>query len=98
MVIFTLPYSLYTSTSSGSLFTHWIADSLTLWKAPVTDQNLWIAASYYAVLAKSPIELQTFLGAVVVLGGTTIVWSLRDGEAGNLMFDGGSICVYSASV
>jgi hypothetical protein len=21
-----------------------------------------------------------------------ILWSLRDGEAGNLMFDGGSIC------
>jgi hypothetical protein len=27
-----------------------------------------------------------------MLGAMMILWSLRDGEAGNLMFDGGSIC------
>jgi hypothetical protein len=76
----------------GALFTHWIADSLTLWKSPVTDEHLWTAASYYSILAKGPVEILYFLSAVVVLGATTILWSLGDGQAGNLMFDGGSIC------
>lgn len=76
----------------GALFTHWIADSLTLWKSPVTDEHLWTAATYYSILAKGPPEILYFLSAVVILGGTTILWSLRDGEAGNIMFDGGSIC------
>jgi hypothetical protein len=76
----------------GSLFTHWIADSLTLWKSPVTDEHLWTAASYYSIIAKGPIEILYILTAVVALGVMTILWSLWDGEAGNLMFDGGSIC------
>jgi hypothetical protein len=76
----------------GTLFTHWIADSLTLWKSPVTDEHLWTAASYYSILAKGPVEILYFLSAVVVLGATTILWSLGDGKAGNLMFDSGSIC------
>ncbi|KAI5983086.1 Shr3 amino acid permease chaperone [Pisolithus albus] len=73
----------------GSLFTHWIADSLTLWKSPVTDGYLWTGASYYSILTKAPIEPLYVPFAVVVLGGTTIFWSFREGEAGNLMFDGG---------
>jgi hypothetical protein len=89
-------YSLleYTQSSSatGSLFTHWIADSLTLWKSPVTDEHLWTAALYYSILAKGPPIIFYFLAAVVALGAVTILWSLGDGEAGNLMFDGGSIC------
>ena len=39
-----------------------------------------------------PIQLAYAYAAVAVLGGVTILWSLRDGNAGNLMFDGGSIC------
>lgn len=77
---------------SGALFTHWIADSLTLWKSPVTDEHLWIAASYYSILAKGPVEILYIFAGIVLLGGTTILWSFGDGEAGNLMFDGGSIC------
>ena len=80
------------SPSKGALFTHWIADSLTLWKSPVTDEHLWTAATYYSILAKCPPEILYFLAAIVILGGLTILWSLRDGEAGNIMFDGGSIC------
>jgi hypothetical protein len=76
---------------AGSLFTHWIADSLTLWKQPVTNEHLWIAATYYSVLTKSPLEMLYFLAAVVFAGAVALVWSLRDGEAGNLMFDGASI-------
>ena len=76
----------------GALFTHWIADSLTLWKSAITDEHLWIAASYYSILTKGPVEILYFLSAIVILGGTTILWSLRDGEAGNILFDGGSIC------
>lgn len=79
-------------TLSGSLFTHWIADSLTLWKSPTTDQNLWIAATYYSIIANGPEQIQYTVAAIVLLGATTILWSLRDGRAGNLMFDGGSIC------
>lgn len=33
--------------------------------------------------------------ATAILGAATILWSLGDGEAGNLMFDGGSICEFS---
>lgn len=77
---------------SGALFTHWIADSLTLWKSPVTDEHLWTAASYYSILTKGPPQILYFLFALLFLGGTTILWSFGDGQAGNLMFDGGSIC------
>lgn len=82
----------YSYFSPGALFTNWIADSVTLWKSPITDEHLWTAASYYSILAKAPQELLYFLGCITLLGGTTILWSLRDGEAGNLMFDGGSLC------
>ncbi|KAH9857676.1 ER membrane protein SH3-domain-containing protein [Lenzites betulinus] len=80
----------------GLLFTHWIADSLTLWKSPErqTDARLWTAATYYAVLTHGPPQLAYIYGSVALIGATTILWSLRDGRAGNLMFDGGSIFLY----
>jgi len=87
-----------TSFLLGSLFTHWIADSLTLWKAPVTDERLWTAALYYSILAKGPPMIFYFLASVVALGGITILWSLNDREAGNLMFDGGSIFLFGTTV
>ena len=80
--------------STGALFTHWIADSLTLWKSPVTDEHLWTAAVYYSILAKGPSEILYFFAAVALLGCATIVWSLNDLRAGNIMFDGGSICKF----
>ncbi|KAH9484327.1 hypothetical protein JR316_0003808 [Psilocybe cubensis] len=83
---------------TGALFTHWIADSLTLWKSPVTDAHLWTAANYYAVLAKSSPEALYFLAAIVVLGATTLLWSLKDLRAGNIMFDGGSIFLFGTTV
>ena len=43
-----------------------------------------------------PPQLAYVYAAVALLGATTILWSLRDGRAGNLMFDGGSICELSA--
>ncbi|KAG9318880.1 Shr3 amino acid permease chaperone [Chiua virens] len=87
-----------TSFLLGSLFTHWIADSLTLWKSPITDEHLWTAASYYSILTKGPVQVLYVLLAIAALGGTTIFWSFRDGEAGNLMFDGGSIFLYGITV
>ncbi|KAH0826994.1 Shr3 amino acid permease chaperone [Lanmaoa asiatica] len=87
-----------TSFLLGSLFTHWIADSLTLWKSPVTDEHLWTAALYYSILTKGPVQVFYVLSAIVILGGSTIFWSFRDGEAGNLMFDGGSIFLYGTTV
>lgn len=69
-----------------------MADSLTLWKSPVIDENIWKAASYYSILARSPVGLFYTFAFIVFTGAVTILLSLRDGEAGNLMFDGGSIC------
>lgn len=84
--------------SAGLLFTHWIADSLTLWKSPEgqTDPRLWTSATYYAILMHGPPQLAYVYAGVALVGATTILWSLRDGRAGNLMFDGGSICAYRA--
>ncbi|KZT24119.1 hypothetical protein NEOLEDRAFT_1157025 [Neolentinus lepideus HHB14362 ss-1] len=88
-----------TSFLLGILFTHWIADSLTLWKSPdILDEHLWTAASYYSILARMPDNLVYFLAATVCLGGGTILWSLGDGQAGNLMFDGGSTFLYGTVV
>ena len=78
--------------NTGILFTHWIADSLTLWKAPITNERISTAASYYSLFTRSPAEHGYALAAVVTLGAATILWSLGDGAAGNLMFDGASIC------
>lgn len=82
----------------GTLFTNWIADSLTLWKQPVTDQHLWDAASYYAIVSKGPAWLYYILAATATAGAGNIFWSLCDGEAGNLMFDGGSIFLYMTAL
>ncbi|KAF5315770.1 hypothetical protein D9611_004645 [Ephemerocybe angulata] len=82
----------------GALFTHWIADSLTLWKSPVTDEHLWTAAAYYHILANGPSELRYFFAAVIALGGVTILWSLNDLRAGNIMFDGGSIFLFGTTL
>lgn len=87
-----------TSFLLGSLFTHWIADSLTLWKSPVTDEHLWTAALYYSILTKGPVQILYVLFGIIILGGTTIFWSFNDLEAGNLMFDGGSIFLYGVAV
>ena len=79
---------------AGLLFTHWIADSLTLWKSPSvqSDPRLWTAATYYSILTRMPPMLGYVYVAVAVLGGVTLLWSLGDLRAGNLMFDGGSVC------
>ncbi|TDL27610.1 hypothetical protein BD410DRAFT_683306, partial [Rickenella mellea] len=87
-----------TSFLLGILFTHWIADSLTLWKAPITNEHLWTSAAYYSLLARVPAWLGWFLASVVATGAITILWSLGDGAAGNLMFDGGSIFLYGTAV
>jgi len=87
-----------TSILLGLLFTHWIADSLTLWRTPVTDAHLWIAARYYHVLTKGASGISYVVVATATLGAVTILWSLRDGEAGNLMFDGGSIFLYGTAI
>ncbi|KIY69986.1 hypothetical protein CYLTODRAFT_392737 [Cylindrobasidium torrendii FP15055 ss-10] len=82
----------------GSLFTHWIADSLTLWKSPVTDEQLWTAVSYYRILANSPPAILWGMSAITAVGGGALLLSIRDGEAGNLMFDGASIFLFLATL
>lgn len=89
-----------TSFLLGILFTHWVADSLTLWKAAQlegADARLWTAASYYRVLMSGdPRNAYVALG-VATLGAVSLVMSLTDGKAFNLMFDGGSTCTYAFS-
>ncbi|KAG8883565.1 hypothetical protein FRB98_003064 [Tulasnella sp. 332] len=87
-----------TSFLLGILFTHWIADSLTLWQSPLTDEHLRTAAIYYESLASLPDSMQWFLVAVAFTGGMSLLASVWDGEAGNLMFDGASIFLYISSV
>ncbi|KAI0086614.1 ER membrane protein SH3-domain-containing protein [Irpex rosettiformis] len=84
----------------GLLFTHWIADSLTMWKSPSTqtDARLWTAATYYSILTRMPPLLLYVYGSVALLGATTLLWSLGDGRAGNFMFDGGSILLYTSAI
>jgi hypothetical protein len=83
---------------SGALCAHWTADAQTLWKQPVTDANLWAATGYYALLAKMPAVLaRMFAGAGAALG-TTLLWSLLDGRADNIMFDGGALVLFASAV
>ena len=72
--------------------THWIADSLTLWKSPLTDAHLFTAAAYYSLLSKMNVYMAATTVGIVTVGFMGLVLSFQDGEAGNLMFDGASIC------
>lgn len=82
----------------GILFTHWIADSLTLWSSPLTDDHLRTAAIYYTSYASLPSHMVWAVVAVGTFGASCLLASLREGEAGNLMFDGASICEHSMQV
>ena len=76
------------------MLTHWMADALTLWKVPLTDAHLFTAASYYALLSTMPPTMRWVLVAVVLSGTIALFMSFSDQRAGNLMFDGASICTY----
>ena len=82
-----------TSFLLGILFTHWIADSLTLWKrSPATDDRLWTAAAYYRILINGDRSFAYVVLAAAGLGAVSILLSLLDGQAENIMFDGASSC------
>lgn len=76
------------------MLTHWMADALTLWKVPLTDAHLFTAASYYALLSTMPPIMRWVLVAVVLSGTIALFMSFSDRRAGNVMFDGASICTY----
>jgi hypothetical protein len=78
--------------TTGMLATHFVADSLTLWQSPVTDERLYVASQYYVLLSQTRMEVIYVIGAITLIGALLIVSSLFDGGAGNLMFDGGSLC------
>ena len=74
---------------------HWSADSLTLWKNPVTDGHVRTAVQYYTLLTgpdSFPLPILGALWAVIALGAAALGGSALRGEAGNVMFDGASIC------
>ena len=77
---------------AGILMTHWTADSLTLWTSPLTDAHLWTAAAYYSLLSKMNVYMAAGTVAIVTVGFMGLVLSFQDGQVGNLMFDGASIC------
>ncbi|KAI5122984.1 hypothetical protein M0805_006862 [Coniferiporia weirii] len=87
-----------TSFLLGILFVHWIADSLTLWKSSITNEDVWTSAVYYSLFAQSSSRQGYALAATVTLGAATILWSFGDGAAGNLMFDGASIFLYGTAI
>ncbi|KAG9046534.1 hypothetical protein FS837_004233 [Tulasnella sp. UAMH 9824] len=87
-----------TSFLLGILFTHWIADSLTLWQSPLTDDHLRTAAIYYSAFATQPQWMTWVLLGVTGVGATSLLASFRDGEAGNVMFDGASIFLYICTI
>lgn len=86
-----------TSFLLGILMTHWIADSLTLWKSPLTDARLYTAAAYYSLLSKMTFGMAGTVVAVVTIGFMGLLLSAQDGEAGNLMFDGASLFLYGSA-
>ncbi|QRV86606.1 ER membrane protein SH3 [Ceratobasidium sp. AG-Ba] len=87
-----------TSFLLGTLSTHWIADWGTLWQPPLTDAHLRTSASYYHILSSMSRNLQAIPVAISGLGGVALLWSFRDGRAGNLMFDGASIFLYACAI
>ena len=74
------------------MLTHWMADALTLWKVPLTDAHLFTAAAYYALLSTMPPAMIWILVSVVLSGTIALFMSFSDQRAGNVMFDGASIC------
>ncbi|QRW27562.1 ER membrane protein SH3 [Rhizoctonia solani] len=86
-----------TSFLLGTLSTHWIADWGTLWQPPLTDAHLRTSAAYYHILASMEGVLTLVPVAVAGLGGLALLWSFRDGRAGNLMFDGASIFLFGSN-
>jgi len=87
-----------TSFLLGLLFTHWIADSLTLWQSPLTNEHLRTAAIYYASFASLPVWMVLALVTVALAGAASLLASFREGEAGNVMFDGASIFLYVCTI
>lgn len=87
-----------TSFLMGTLATHWIADGLTLWKTPLTDAHLYTSAAYYTLVTQMPQLMRLAVSFIALLGATMTLWSLFDGRAGNLMFDGASFFLYSCVI
>lgn len=77
---------------AGCFFTHWIADSITLWQSPLTDAHLYTSAAYYSMISTMPRWMESLLVALGTSSAIALLLSFYDGEAGNLMFDGGSLC------
>lgn len=76
----------------GCFLSHWIADSLTLWQVPLTDEHLQVAADYYAILSTMPIHMRLVFFVIGTISAIALLLNLLDGRAGNIMFDGGSVC------
>lgn len=77
---------------SGSFFTHWIADSVTLWQSPLTDDHLHAAAAYYSILSTMPRWMEFVFVVIGVAAAAALLLNVYDGKAGNIMFDGASLC------
>ncbi|KAF8321569.1 hypothetical protein DL93DRAFT_2027333, partial [Clavulina sp. PMI_390] len=87
-----------TSFLLGCFFTHWIADSNTLWQSNVTDARLHTAANYYSILSTMPSWMDALLVLIMTLSAVALIWSFWEGKAGNLMFDGASTFLSSCAL
>ena len=76
----------------GCFLSHWIADSITLWQVPLTDEHLQVAADYYAILSAMPMYMKLVFFVIGTVSAIALSLNLLDGRAGNIMFDGGSVC------
>jgi hypothetical protein len=83
---------MFLSFGLGCFFTHWIADSITLWQTPLTDAHLYSAATYYSILSTMPTWMDALLVVIMTASALALILSFWDGQAGNLMFDGASTC------
>lgn len=82
--------------STGTTFTHWIADHNVLWSSPLTPAALEQSIRYYGMLAGGTAALGwVYLGVLLVAfiaaaGKLCSDW----GKGGEVLFDGASVCEY----
>ncbi|KAG8933968.1 hypothetical protein FRC02_010806 [Tulasnella sp. 418] len=86
-----------TSFLLGILFTHWIADSRTLWQATFTEADIRAAAAYYSIFASLPVSMAWVMIGIASIGAAALWASLNDGNTGNIMFDGASLFLYGCT-
>lgn len=80
--------------TTGTTFTHWIADHNVLWRSPLTPAALEQSIRYYALIGQgSPALGWAYLGIGIasMLAALTKLISGWRGKSGEVLFDGASL-------